>query len=182
MVYKLLKALAQDTENRKAGELIRTKERLNSCRRRQARENFTCFSYLPADLKDANTTPSVPGIGVLGKRALGETWVTPDAPTALQGCKHDTLRARGSEEAGKGRCAFTGTRDIPIAGQGCKCDILKGPMGNRDKRWGFRLREQGRHGASPFARLTTCCAPRKVASSSISFQGSDTVLGSGMYT
>ena len=32
-------------------------------------------------------------------------------------------------------------------------------MGNRDKRWGFRLEEQGRDGASPFALLTTCCAP-----------------------
>lgn len=34
-------------------------------------KNF-CFSYLPADLKDANTKPSVPGIGVPGKSALGE--------------------------------------------------------------------------------------------------------------
>lgn len=47
---------------------------------------------------------------------------------------------------------------------------------------GVSFRGAGATRGVPFARLTTCCAPRKVASSSISFQGSDTAPGNGMYT
>lgn len=54
--------------------------------------------------------------------------------------------------------------------------------GQPEQAMGVSFRGAGATLGIPFALLTSCCAPRKVASSSISFQGSDTAPGSGMYT
>ena len=109
-----------------------------------------------------------------GIRLNKELWDFPGGPVAKTPCPlcrgQGLIPGQGTRSHMLKLRAHKPQLKIPCATTKTLCSQRK-----RDNFWS----SEGQR-ISPGLRLTTCCALRKVASSSISFQGSETELGRGM--